>query len=351
MKSLFLGIITSILLLSSITSVQSQTMSTPDSIHVFYDQLFEKLEANYLYTYDVDWKGLKPYIKKEALKAATFQASLALCPTLFDTIKGNHLLLFTEKDMYKSTLGKQLTREDFHWSLLQLMEKQPSFEVKVLKDDYGYIFIPGMLMLDATKKELDERAQLMYDAILEANESHDIKGWIIDLRYNIGGNANVMIAGLYHLLGDNTTYLFLDVDKNLKTWTGFDKGTYYHNNEVKIETEIRSKPNIEVPVALIISPATASAGEDVILAFRGRKHIMVVGEETYGYTTANDLFDLPFGNTIAITLSYATDRSAKYTKTIVPDVEIVKEANFEDLTRDKNVIGAIKYIESKQRDF
>lgn len=347
MKSPFLKTIAVSLLLLLPFFAKAQTMSTSDSIHFFYDQLFEQLEANYLYKHDVDWEGIKPYIKKEALKAATFEVALELCPTVFDTIKGDHVILFTENNMYKGTLERVLTKEDFHPSFLQLMEKQPSFEVKVLEDNYGYVFIPGMLMLDATKQELEERAQLIYDAILDANEDRDIKGWIIDLRYNIGGNANVMIAGLYHLLGDNTTYLFLDVDKNLKTWTGFDQGTFYHNNEVMIETKIRSKPNTEVPVALITSVTTASAGEDVVLAFRGRKNIVVVGEESYGYTTANDLFDLPFGNTIAITLSYATDRTAKYTKTIVPDIAIVKEANFEDLTKDKNIMEAIKFINAR----
>ncbi|GAB5550789.1 MAG: hypothetical protein Sapg2KO_03800 [Saprospiraceae bacterium] len=85
----------------------------------------------------------------------------------------------------------------------------------------------------------------------------------------------------------------------------------------------------------------------MVLAFRGRKNVVVIGEESYGYTTANDLFDLPFENKAAITLSYATDRTARYTKTIVPDIEIVKEANFEDLTQDKNIIEAIKFINDK----
>lgn len=347
MKSPVLIFIVLTLLFSERIFAQSQPMSTPDSIHHFYDQLFEKLEANYLYTHDVDWKGLKPYFKKKALEASTFKASLELCPTLFDTIKGDHLILFTENNMYKGTLERVLTKEDFHPSFLRLMERKPSFEVKVLDNNYGYIFIPGMLLLNASKQELDEQAQLIYDAIMDANGNYDIKGWIIDLRYNIGGNANVMIAGLYHLLGDHTTYLFLDVDKNLKTWTGIDEGTYYHNNKVMIETEIRSKPNTEAPVALITSITTASAGEDVVLAFRGRKNVTVIGEESYGYTTANDLFDLPFGNKVAITLSYATDRTAKYTKTIVPDIEIIKEANFEDLIKDKNIIEAIKFINDK----
>ena len=93
---------------------------------------------------------------------------------------------------------------------------------------------------------------------------------------------------------------------------------------------------------------TASAGEFVAFGFSGRGRTIVIGEESYALTTANDLFELPFGTKAAITLSYGTDRSARYRPSIVPDIEFVKEANFEDLAKDKNVVEAMKFIDSNQ---
>ena len=97
---------------------------------------------------------------------------------------------------------------------------------------------------------------------------------------------------------------------------------------------------------MISGLATNSAGEFVVLGFRGRKNTIVIGEESYGNTTANDLYEMSFGIKAAITESYGTDRSAKFTKNIVPDIEVIKQTNFEDLPKDKNVIEAIKFIDS-----
>jgi hypothetical protein len=56
---------------------------------------------------------------------------------------------------------------------------------------------------------------------------------------------------------------------------------------------------------------------------------------------------LPFNTKAAITLSYGADLSAKFTETILPDIEVIKQHNFEDLLKDKNIIEAIKFINSK----
>lgn len=327
---------------------QQQTTLVKDSITIFYDQLFEKLEANYLYTKKVNWEKIRPYIKAEALKSTSFQESLKVCPVLFDTIKGDHTLLFSEKEMFQSTLKKQLTGKQFTQSLADKYESNAPFEVKVLDNHYGYVFIPGMLLLNATQEELDAKSQEIYDAILNVYTNNEIKGWIIDLRVNIGGNANVMLAGLYHLIGNNTVYLGFDPDKNVKHRTGFYNGVLYENHEVLTKVKINSEADTTIPVAILTGILTASAGEFVAFGLRRRKNSIVIGEESYGLTTANDLFELPFDTKAAITLSYGTDPTANYTASIKPDIEIIKEANFEELSKDKNIIEAIKFIDSRQ---
>ncbi|WP_299216678.1 S41 family peptidase [uncultured Aquimarina sp.] len=347
MKRLLLVVIIGVSVVFPKVYSQGKVTSVQDSINMFYDRFFEELEANYLYRKSVNWSQIKPYIKKEALKGGTFEKSLEISSKLFDTIQGDHLLLFSEKGMYQSNLKRKIEQEDLHRNLLIAYSEELKFEAKVINDHYGYVFIPGMLLLNATEKELNERAQKIYDAILKLNKTQKIKGWIIDLRLNIGGNSNVMLAGLYHLIGDNTVSLYLDADKNVKNRSGLHNGIYYEDQKIQARVKTIAKPNTEIPVALITGVMTASAGEFVALGFRGRKNTVIIGEESYGLTTANDLFELPFKTKAAITLSYATDRSAVFTKSIKPQIEIVKEADFKDLTKDKNVIEAIKFIDSK----
>ena len=331
---------------SAVTFGQKQFSSTKDSIHHFYDELFNTLQENYLYTKDVDWASVKAKYKKQALSKSSFDESLNITPALFAEIKGDHTLLFAKDTMYQSNLKKEVTQKQFHKSLLTAYANNPSFKVEVLQNNYGYIFVPGMLMLNANKEDKDRRSQEMYDAIIKVANIREIKGWIIDLRLNIGGNANVMLAGLYHLLGDHTVYLGLDTDKNIKTRTGLYQGALYENHRLLTEAKTSIDADTKTPVALVTGIMTGSAGEFVAMGFRGRDNVLIIGEESYGLTTSNDLFELPFDTKAAITLMFATDRSAKYTPSIKPDISIIREANFEDLTKDKNVIEGIKFIDS-----
>ena len=346
MKLLFSNLVVCFLLYTTTSNSQNK-LTVKDSINTFYSKLFEELKANYLYTKQVDWPSIESYTLKEALKHKTLEESLEASVKLFDTIQGKHLIVFSGKNWYNtSKLGKQLTADMFNKSVLDAYENKKPFETKVIQKNYGYVFIPGMLLKDATRQQLDEAAKNIYDAIVEIDKSHNIKGWIIDLRLNVGGNSNVMLTGLYHLLGNGATYVSLDTDEHVKILDSFHEGVMYENHKEKCAVTITTKPKPHIPVALLSGVLTNSAGEFVILGFRGRKNAIVIGEESYGNTTANDMYDLPFGIKAAITQSKATDRSAKFTKTIIPDIEVIKKTNFEDLSKDQNIIEAMKFINS-----
>ena len=226
------------------------------------------------------------------------------------------MILFAKEKTYNSTPKRPLSQEDFNRNLLEFYMTYPKFEVKVLQNNYGYILVPGMLLLNATKKDLDERAQLIYDAIIKINNEHTIKGWIVDLRINIGGNSNPMLAGLYHLLGNGTTNLTLDAQKNAKTLSYLEEGILYQNHKIMAQVQATKSPTPKIPVAVVTGLMTTSAGEVVSLGFRGRKNTIFIGEPSSGSTTFNDLFELPYNTKAAITLSYGADRTGKYTRNI-----------------------------------
>lgn len=342
-----------ILLLATITFLcgnsyaQNHNQSVKDSITFFYDSLFYHLETRFLYTKKVNWKVVKPFIKKKALKSKSFEASLETCVALFDTIKGDHLNLFSKKEWYKSTLGRALSQSDFHISLLEKHVTNPPFEVKLLDDNYGYVMIPGMLLLDISQDSLDRKTQEMYDQIMAIHQANKIKGWIIDLRLNGGGNTYPMLAALYHFIGDNTVYLMRDAEDNLFTLHALKKGAFYEEGVSKTFAKTNQEPDLDLPIALIIGKMSASAGELIPVSFRGRKNVITIGEESYGLLTGNDLVRLPFGTSITLTTGYLVDRKGNYTKTIIPDIIIEKQANFEDLTKDQNIIEAIRFIDEK----
>ena len=347
MKSISTGILLCFFLLISTAYAQDTSLTVKDSITFFYHDLLNNLESKYLNREDVDWNTVRKYFLEQALKAKDFATSLETTTKVFDTIKCNHCSLFSDKGFYRSTLNKQLSKEDFNSAFLIELEKRPPFKVQLINENIGYINIPGILMIDLTQDSLNIETQKMYDEIVTLQKTKKIKGWVIDLRFNGGGNVFPMLAALHSLLGDNIMYNAIDNDGiNIGVHTLKDGG-FYEGKVLKAKAIPSIKPDTNIPVALLIGKLTGSSGEDIAVAFKNRENVTFIGENTYGFLTGNDLFELPYTVKIALTTSYITDAQEKYREYITPDIEIIKEANFEDLTKDKNIIEAIKYIKSK----
>ena len=326
----------------------SQKLSTKDSITTFYSHLLDSIQAKYLNSEKVNWKQVKVSTIENAIRANSFEESLNQIIKLFDTIDCNHCELFTDKGSYKSTLNKPLSQDDFSMEFLLKLEKKPSFEVKLINENIGYVIIPGMLMIDLSQNALNIETQKMYDEIAQLAKKNELNGWIIDLRFNIGGNVYPMLAALHSLLGDNIVYNTVDKNGSVILPHRLKNGGFYSGKKLETEAKISVSPNLSVPVAIITGKMTGSAGEDIAVAFKNRTNVIFIGEKSYGLLTGNDLIDFPFNLKLALTTSYISDINNKYEPYITPDVEIIKKDNFEDLLKDQNIIRAIEFFESKR---
>ncbi|MTI29390.1 S41 family peptidase [Xanthovirga aplysinae] len=343
----FTGLMVLILDLVPVKCEGQATQFVNDSINVFYDSLFYHLRHSYLLKDEVNWDSLEQNIRNKALERQHFEKSLQVTTELFDAIKGSHMNLFSEKGWYKSTLMPEIPQSEFNIKFLEKYAENPSFETRVLDDSYGYVLMPGMLLIDVSQDSINKVAQNMYDQIIEMHKSNSLKGWIIDLRFNIGGNVFPMLSSLYHLLGNTVTYTVKNRNGQLKEEYLLQNGNIKDEESGGASVQPKTPPNQNIPVALIVGRLTASAGELIPLSFRVRQNVLVVGEKSYGLLTANTLTELPFSTKLTLTSGYLADRSGTYTERIVPDIEVIKEANFEDLLKDQNVIEAIKFIKSK----
>lgn len=74
---------------------------------------------------------------------------------------------------------------------------------------------------------------------------------------------------------------------------------------------------------MLTDSSTASAGEAVTIAFRGRPHTRSFGTPTNGVPTANAVFTLSDGALLTVTNALEADRTGRtYTAAIPPDVRI-----------------------------
>ncbi|MEE1943575.1 S41 family peptidase [Pedobacter sp. KR3-3] len=204
-------------------------------------------------------------------------------------------------------------------------QQKPTF--KLLDNHIGYIMVPSYGSTDTeTGKAFANEIQ---GFIKKLDTENTIKGWIVDLRPNTGGNMHPMIAGLGPIIGRGTLGYFVK---------GKSKTPWYYTKEgegagkgitVKIDQPYELK-NPNSKVAVLIGPRTSSSGEMTTVSFIGKKNAKLFGEQSGGYTTANTGYPLPDGSFLYLASSYVADRNMKkYIGKITPDV-VVKPVAGED---------------------
>lgn len=141
-------------------------------------------------------------------------------------------------------------------------------------------------------------------------------GWIVDVRGNGGGNMWPMLQGLSAVLGEGTPGYFVGPDG---TWTPW-----------MVEAAASDTPldRPDPAVALLHDRETASSGEAVVVAFRGREHTRTFGEPTRGLSTANNSIRLSDGAMMMVTIAVFADRDRTlYGGPIEPDEAVDEGAS------------------------
>lgn len=328
----------------SILNYAQKQMDSKDSIKVFYGELFSILKKGYLHKNSVDWKSVEAETTQNLTQYHNFKKSLSEIKPLFDKINANHCSLFYQNTKYSGT-GKVIPKDAVSKDWRKKYAAKPTFETTMLNDKYAYILMPEMIFMDTRAKNISKIAQPMYDQIAALKTKYSPEGWIIDLRFNPGGNSMPMLLALYDLLGDNDIWGTLDLNKKQKTLIKLNKGKYLDGSTSGPSINPNGELLDEAKVAVITGIYTASSGEVVALAFKERPHTIFIGEKSYGATTTNIQVDLPFNTTMALTIGYDSDRNGVFHEQIVPDIVVSNQDNFEDPMKDGNVVEAVKFFE------
>jgi hypothetical protein len=161
-------------------------------------------------------------------------------------------------------------------------------------------------------------------------------GWILDLRNNPGGYWAAMIAGLNPLIGDGRFGGLVDADSARAFFYSYGATVGVVQDAPRDSVEyLRASSSYRLrrpgaPVAILQGPLTASAGELIILAFRGpgRPAMRSFGGYTYGVTTVPSGTYLPPDSAfLNITAAVMFDGNRRvYGDSIAPDERIAGAA-------------------------
>jgi carboxyl-terminal processing protease len=173
------------------------------------------------------------------------------------------------------------------------------------------------------------------------------RGWIVDLRGNGGGNMWAMMAGVGPILGAGEPGASLQEDGTKGIWY-YEDGKAGWRNDTKDPYYARAAAapvhlaNVP-PVAVLIDRETASSGEGIAIAFRGRQDTRFFGESTYGAATSTFPFRLSDGAQLFLVTGVMVDkRGNEYTDGLVPDQEILSEATIS--TNDPVIRAASEWL-------
>ncbi len=153
----------------------------------------------------------------------------------------------------------------------------------------------------------------------------EIRGVILDLRDNTGGDMGPMVAAVSPLLDDGTVLQF-DVAGSRQDVT-LSGGVVAGGGS---RTEVEDLEKLSVPVAVLQNGMTASSGEAVLLCFKGMDHVRFFGSDTAGYCSVNNVRTLYDGARIQLTIGSDVDRTGRiYCEDPIPP-DVVTDRPAED---------------------
>jgi hypothetical protein len=247
----------------------------------------------------------------------------------------------TIKDTYPAVSYAIAQLKDNHSYFARAIEEEGNTEEKplpTLEDEktpasIGYIRIPFCM---GDERQTEQYIKLIADKIYQQN-TPQIKGWIIDLRDNFGGNMWPMMASIGSFLDTGTQGYFLNADNIAVEWR-YASGKAFFDTVMLAENKHSISLFGKNRIAVLINNKTASSGEAMAVLFKGYSHAKFFGIPTFGVSTGCKSFSLSDGSRINLATSVFADRNKiKYGSSIVPDFPCSEKETF---------VAAIKWLEN-----
>lgn len=294
------------------TVIPSET-PTPELLPIspqasaYLQEALDIMQNNSLHRYSIDWEKLSASAFKIAEHAQTPADTYDAIWYALNQL-GDHHSHFRTPEMVAEV--EQMTVND-----------SPLPRGKLLLDKIGFIEIERYA---SARDGEDSKYATMVQQLIRDLDAQDVCGWIIDLRENTGGSTWPMLAGLGPILGEGEIGAFVDADGKKMVWS-------YQNGQALLGEDVATHINglayqlkaASPLVAVLTGMNTASAGESVVVAFRGRPNTRSFGLYTYGVPTGNEVFPLSDGAWIALTTVFYADRTGQiYDDRIDPDKRV-----------------------------
>lgn len=196
-----------------------------------------------------------------------------------------------------------------------------TIEYEMKDDKIGYIAV----------SEFDLVTYAQYKDALTNLEGQGMKGLIVDLRNNPGGNLSTVCEMLDLMLPEGLIVYTEDKEGNRE------------------EMESDEESQFHLPMVVLMNGNSASASEIYAGAIQDYGIGKIVGTQSYGKGVVQQIFDLKDGTCVKLTIAeYFTPKGRNINGTgITPDVEVEYEKNEEDPEADNQLDKAIEVLKEQ----
>ncbi|MFT3934930.1 MAG: S41 family peptidase [Chitinophagaceae bacterium] len=268
------------------------------------------MQRNYYRKTSVDWSDLIATAKRKLNSSGNCNETYDIISDCFRNLNETHSFIMppAKAAVYNNDSALQLKPA--------LNELVGDIKGEMLGDSIAYLTVPWVSTTDSVicMQIADSLQQII--ARLDQNA---LKGWIIDLRKNTGGNCWPMLAGIGPLLGNGVCGYF--ISEREKIPIAYNNGMASQGRHVRCRsTKPYTLKNAGQSIIVLTGNRTVSSGEIVALAFKGKEQVYFYGEPTAGYTTANATYTLSDNSMLVLTVCMEADRTGKICEgKIMPD--------------------------------
>ena len=283
----------------------------PPSAETYGKNALSTIDKNGIFAGNDEWKSTYNECLKMIENAKSYDNTYDAIRKALSVGGGKHSMLMTKSE-------SQDTTESYD-------EVLPTVS---LDGDIAIIKLPDFL---GTAEAGQKYAKVAEDFIHENRDK--IKGVVLDLRSNTGGDMGPMATAVSSLLPDGELvyyhYRSYDIPVTLKNGVVSNAGTGGKS--------LYPDEKLNVPVAILTDDMTASSGEALALCFRGLENTRTFGAPTAGYTSVNMLYNMYDGAQMYLTVAFDKARTG----------EIFKETTIEpDVATDSPLEAALEWLRS-----
>mgnify|MGYP002521481109 CR=1 FL=1 len=281
----------------------------PPSAETYGKNALSTIDKNGIFAGNDEWKSTYNECLKMIENAKSYDDTYDAIRKALSVGGGKHSMLMTKSE-------SQNTTESYD-------EVLPTVS---LDGNIAIIKLPDFL---GTAEAGQKYAKIAEDFIHENRDK--IKGVVLDLRGNTGGDMGPMATAVSSLLPDGELvyyhYRSYDIPVTLKNGVVSNAGTGGKS--------LYPDEKLNVPVAILTDDMTASSGEALTLCFRGLENTRTFGAPTAGYTSVNMLYNMYDGAQMYLTVAFDKARTG----------EIFKETSIEpDVATDSPLEAALEWL-------